>query len=127
MNLNRDIAVDVPPMTPASLRRGKFIQRHFELTVEVCVTMGSNLLLKAPVLILEWSPLLAGLFPNTQPQHPQPASSGSSSSSSSSSANSLPKAAPAQDPKPPARVAPQSAAPAKAEDSDEELSLSSLE
>jgi len=41
-----------------SIRKGKYIQKHYELTVEVSSKLSSNLVIRAPILLLGWSPLL---------------------------------------------------------------------
>jgi hypothetical protein len=57
-SLNKDCAIDIPPHAAASLRRGTFIQRHYEFTCEAEVLMGTNLTLKAPLLVLRSSCIL---------------------------------------------------------------------
>lgn len=127
LSWNRDLVVEVPPIAPASLRRGLFIQRHYEFSCEISVTMGSNLVLKAPVLILDWSPIYATLFTTVLPP-----GSGSLSLDSNTvvEREGSRDAASEADSKPPPRATNTKPAPVTAEksanDSDEELSLANL-
>lgn len=123
MDWNRDLAVQVPPHAGGSLRKGKFVQRHYELTVEISVSMGSNLILKAPVLLLEWSPILAGLFTHHE-QHSQPKLTSSSSSVSNTNDSATTAQPSTHSTTESASAAPQGKQ--KQPESDDELEITSL-
>jgi len=56
----RDINVPIPSNIPGTIRYGEHIHREYELVIIAEMTPLGSISLKAPILLLEWSPLLKG-------------------------------------------------------------------
>eukprot|EP01120_Amphizonella_sp_Union-15-10_P010104 TRINITY_DN3999_c0_g1_i1.p1 TRINITY_DN3999_c0_g1~~TRINITY_DN3999_c0_g1_i1.p1 ORF type:complete len:391 (-),score=58.50 TRINITY_DN3999_c0_g1_i1:58-1230(-) len=64
---NRDLMMDTPRQLPCSILSGKFIKRQYELIVELVASMGTNLQLRSPLVLLGWSPLIKDDVPRVVP------------------------------------------------------------
>jgi len=61
--LDRDVVLPIPSNLPGSIRCGEHIHRSYELQIDVEMVPILTLTIKAPITILEWSPLLKEMMP----------------------------------------------------------------
>jgi len=64
---DQDLILEIPPFIPGSIRLGNFITRHYELNLDVELSMVGSMTLTHPLIILEWSPQLKGIVPDVVP------------------------------------------------------------
>jgi len=64
---SQDLMIEIPSNVPGTIRHGQHIGRHYELNLDIELSIQGTLTLTAPILLLEWSPQLKGIVPDVVP------------------------------------------------------------
>jgi len=61
---SQDLMIEIPTNVPGTIRHGNSIGRHYELNLDVELSISGSMSISVPILLLEWSPLLKGIVPD---------------------------------------------------------------